>query len=90
LPVSDSSAAMTPPTITTTTKRKPSCPQCEKTFSSVSNRNKHIREGCRFGEKSTYPCSYQTLGCTKSLSSYWYRQRHEEDRCKYNPSRARR
>ncbi|KAI8656780.1 C2H2-type domain-containing protein [Fusarium sp. Ph1] len=90
LPVSDSSAAMTPPTTTTTTKRKPSCPQCEKTFSSVSNRNKHIREGCRFGEKSTYPCSYQTLGCTKSLSSYWYRQRHEEDRCKYNPSRARR
>ncbi|KAL2670758.1 hypothetical protein Neosp_014560 [[Neocosmospora] mangrovei] len=92
LPVSDSSGGTTPsPTTTTTTiKKKPSCPQCEKKFSSVSNRNKHIREGCRLGEKSTYPCSYQTLGCTKSLSSYWYRQRHEEDRCKYNPSRARR
>lgn len=88
LPVSNSSAATRPPT--TTTKGKPSCPQCEKKFSSVSNRNKHIREGCRFGEKSTYPCSYQALGCTKSLSSYWYQQRHEEDRCKYNPLRARR
>ncbi|RSM19040.1 hypothetical protein CDV31_002171 [Fusarium ambrosium] len=87
LPVSDSPAATTPPT--TTIKKKASCPQCEKTFSSVSNRNKHIREGCRLGEKSTYPCRYQALGCTKSLSSYWYQRRHEADRCKYNPSRAR-
>ncbi|RSL94819.1 hypothetical protein CEP52_012431 [Fusarium oligoseptatum] len=87
LPVSDSPAATTPRT--TTIKKKASCPQCEKTFSSVSNRNKHIREGCRLGEKSTYPCRYQALGCTKSLSSYWYQRRHEADRCKYNPSRAR-
>ncbi|KAM0438976.1 hypothetical protein ACHAPT_001737 [Fusarium lateritium] len=75
--------------LATTAKKKPNCPQCEKTFSSVSNRNKHLREGCRFREKSRYPCSYQVLGCTKSLSSFWYQQQHEKDRCKYNPSRAR-
>ena len=56
---------------------------CQKTFSSVSNRNKHMREGCQWGggEKAGYRCRVE--GCTRVLTTKWYRNRHEVERCRF-------
>ncbi|KEY68172.1 hypothetical protein S7711_07261 [Stachybotrys chartarum IBT 7711] len=45
--------------------------KCPKTFSSVSNRNKHMREGCAFRSKKGYPCRNEN--CSKILTTKWYR-----------------
>jgi hypothetical protein len=55
--------------------------QCPKTFSSVSNRNKHVREGCGFRDKKGYQC--RNNGCKKVLTTKWYRNTHEEERCRF-------
>lgn len=54
---------------------------CQKTFSSVSNRNKHMREGCQHREKSGYRC--RNGHCPKVLTTKWYRNTHEAERCRY-------
>ena len=54
---------------------------CQKTFSSVSNRNKHMREGCQHREKTGYPC--RNGPCGKVLTTKWYRGTHETERCRY-------
>ncbi|KAK1654969.1 hypothetical protein BDP81DRAFT_416985 [Colletotrichum phormii] len=58
-------------------------PQCTKTFSSVSNRNKHLREGCSFNreKRQRYPCRNES--CTKVLTTKWYRDTHEKERCRF-------
>ena len=58
-----------------------SCTKCSKTFSSVSNRNKHMREGCSFREKRGYKC--RNDNCTRVLSTRWYRNTHEQTRCRF-------
>ena len=54
---------------------------CQKTFSSVSNRNKHMREGCQHREKTGYRCRNEH--CPKVLTTKWYRNTHETERCRY-------
>ncbi|SPN98766.1 uncharacterized protein DNG_01807 [Cephalotrichum gorgonifer] len=54
---------------------------CSKTFSSVSNRNKHMREGCQHREKNGYRC--RNGPCTKVLTTKWYRNTHEQERCRH-------
>ncbi|KAF4459002.1 ankyrin repeat [Fusarium albosuccineum] len=71
-----------------TAKEKPTCSKCGKAFSSISNRNKHLKEGCKFRQKVKHPCGFRHLGCTQELSTVWYRERHEQDRCPYNPDSA--
>ncbi|KAF4785181.1 hypothetical protein HER10_EVM0003468 [Colletotrichum scovillei] len=58
-------------------------PQCTKTFSSVSNRNKHLREGCSFNreKRQRYPCRNES--CTRVLTTKWYRDTHEKERCRF-------
>ncbi|KAI3554395.1 hypothetical protein CABS03_06948 [Colletotrichum abscissum] len=58
-------------------------PQCTKTFSSVSNRNKHLREGCSFNreKRQRYPCRNEC--CTRVLTTKWYRDTHEKERCRF-------
>ncbi|OHE90501.1 hypothetical protein CORC01_14205 [Colletotrichum orchidophilum] len=58
-------------------------PQCTKTFSSVSNRNKHLREGCAFNreKRQGYPC--RNTSCSKVLTTKWYRDTHEKERCRF-------
>jgi hypothetical protein len=66
------------------TKRLPCISaQCPKTFSNVSNRNKHMREGCAFREKRGYRC--RNSCCTKVLTTKWYRDTHEKERCRFRP-----
>ncbi|KAH7309503.1 hypothetical protein B0I35DRAFT_82693 [Stachybotrys elegans] len=55
--------------------------RCPKSFSSVSNRNKHMREGCAFRDKKGYPCRNNL--CTKVLTTKWYRKTHEQTRCRF-------
>ena len=55
--------------------------KCPKTFSSVSNRNKHMREGCPFRDKKGYPCRNES--CSKVLTTKWYRNTHEQSRCRF-------
>lgn len=54
---------------------------CPKTFSNVSNRNKHMREGCTVREHKGYKCRNE--GCAKVLTTKWYRNTHEQTRCRY-------
>ncbi|KAI9155211.1 hypothetical protein HJFPF1_07788 [Paramyrothecium foliicola] len=56
-------------------------PRCTKSFSSVSNRNKHMREGCALREKRGYPC--RNANCSKVLTTKWYRNTHEQTRCRF-------
>ncbi|KAF5520404.1 hypothetical protein CGCA056_v008642 [Colletotrichum aenigma] len=58
-------------------------PQCTKTFSSVSNRNKHIREGCAFTREKRQPYQCRNFPCTKQLTTKWYRDTHERERCRF-------
>lgn len=55
--------------------------KCHKTFSNVSNRNKHMREGCAFRERRGYRC--RNGPCTKTLTTKWYRNTHEQTRCRF-------
>lgn len=55
--------------------------RCLKTFSSISNRNKHMREGCVYREKKGYRC--RNGDCTKILTTKWYRNTHEQTRCRF-------
>ncbi|CAI4212906.1 unnamed protein product [Parascedosporium putredinis] len=58
------------------------CHSCQKTFSSISNRNKHMREGCaQRTEKTGYRCRNES--CSRILTTKWYRNAHEQDRCRY-------
>ncbi|KAK7432532.1 hypothetical protein QQZ08_000739 [Neonectria magnoliae] len=63
------------------TERRVKCLSCHKTFSSVSNRNKHMREGCAKIEKKVYRCRNEN--CTKVLTTKWYRNTHELTRCRF-------
>ncbi|KAH7141359.1 hypothetical protein B0J13DRAFT_556682 [Dactylonectria estremocensis] len=63
------------------TKRRVKCLSCQKTFSSVSNRNKHMREGCAKIERKGYVCRNES--CTKVLTTKWYRKTHEQTRCRF-------
>lgn len=60
---------------------------CAKTFSSVSNRNKHMREGCQRGgggageRRAGYRCRRE--GCARVLTTKWYRNTHEAERCRF-------
>src|SRR5690606_18562151 len=54
---------------------------CQKTVSSASNRNKHMREGCQYREKTGYRCRNEH--CPKVLTTKWYRNTHEAERCRY-------
>jgi hypothetical protein len=67
-----------------TAKTRLACPQCQRTFSTVSNRNKHVREGCAHRQKNGYRCRHPN--CTKVLTTKWYRNTHEQERCKYRGS----
>ncbi|KAI5458463.1 hypothetical protein BGZ63DRAFT_426855 [Mariannaea sp. PMI_226] len=60
-------------------ERRVKCDSCFKTFSSISNRNKHMREGCSKIERSGYKCH----NCNKVLTTKWYRDRHEQTRCRF-------
>ena len=62
------------------------CPQCQRSFSTVSNRNKHIREGCAHRQRDGYRCRHPN--CTKVLTTKWYRNTHEQERCKYRTATA--
>lgn len=63
------------------TERRIKCLSCHKTFSSVSNRNKHMREGCAKIERKGYVCRNES--CTKVLTTKWYRKTHEQTRCRF-------
>ncbi|KAF7548243.1 hypothetical protein G7Z17_g7181 [Cylindrodendrum hubeiense] len=63
------------------TERRVKCLSCHKTFSSVSNRNKHMREGCAKIERKGYVCRHES--CTKVLTTKWYRKTHEQTRCRF-------
>jgi hypothetical protein len=65
-------------------KPRLACPQCQRTFSTVSNRNKHVREGCAHRQKNGYRCRHPH--CTKVLTTKWYRNTHEQERCRYRPA----
>lgn len=59
----------------------PQCAKCHKTFSSVSNRNKHNREGCTYRDRKGYKCRNEH--CPKVLSTKWYRNDHELRKCRF-------
>ncbi|KAF6830658.1 ankyrin repeat protein [Colletotrichum plurivorum] len=61
-------------------------PQCTKMFSSVSNRNKHVREGCAYNreKRQGYPC--RNAPCPKIVTTSWYRDTHERERCRFRRS----
>ncbi|GKT66799.1 ankyrin repeat protein [Colletotrichum tofieldiae] len=57
--------------------------QCTKTFSSVSNRNKHLREGCAFTREKRQGYQCRNGPCARVLTTKWYRDTHEKDRCRF-------
>ena len=57
------------------------CPQCQKTFKTVGNRNKHLKTNCRLGTQDKLPC--RNRGCTRMLKGEWYRRTHEQERCRF-------
>ncbi|KAK1975549.1 hypothetical protein LZ30DRAFT_349864 [Colletotrichum cereale] len=58
-------------------------PRCAKTFSSVSNRNKHLREGCAFTRERRQGHQCRNGPCAKVLTTKWYRDTHERERCRF-------
>ncbi|KAJ4129909.1 hypothetical protein NW768_006880 [Fusarium equiseti] len=64
------------------------CSHCEKTFSNVSNRNKHEKQACRNKTTPTFPCRYAHLGCTKAPKNEDNRKSHERQWCAFNPNRC--
>ncbi|TIC90064.1 hypothetical protein CH35J_011958 [Colletotrichum higginsianum] len=65
-------------------------PQCAKMFSSVSNRNKHLREGCAFTREKRQGFQCRNGPCGRVLTTKWYRDTHERERCRFrrgDPSR---
>ncbi|GKT48954.1 uncharacterized protein ColSpa_09135 [Colletotrichum spaethianum] len=58
-------------------------PQCTKTFSSVSNRNKHLREGCAFTREKRQGYQCRNGPCARVLTTKWYRDTHEKERCRF-------
>ncbi|KAJ0160918.1 hypothetical protein CTA2_7080 [Colletotrichum tanaceti] len=62
-----------------------STPQCAKTFSSVSNRNKHLREGCAFTREKRQGFRCRNGPCGRVLTTKWYRDTHERERCRFRP-----
>ncbi|KAK2053000.1 hypothetical protein LY76DRAFT_300587 [Colletotrichum caudatum] len=58
-------------------------PRCAKTFSSVSNRNKHLREGCAFTRERRQGYQCRNGPCAKVLTTKWYRDTHERERCRF-------
>ncbi|WQF89789.1 Putative ankyrin repeat-containing domain superfamily [Colletotrichum destructivum] len=58
-------------------------PQCAKTFSSVSNRNKHLREGCNFTREKRQGFRCRNGSCGRVLTTKWYRDTHERERCRF-------
>lgn len=75
------STDLSSPDTTHRKERRAKCSSCHKTFSSTSNRNKHMREGCSKIERSGYKCG--NANCTKVLTTKWYRDRHEQTRCRF-------
>lgn len=79
---SGSSFLSTSPDITRSSERLVcQSPNCLKSFSSISNRNKHMREGCSYREKKGYRC--RNGNCNRVLSTKWYRNTHEQTRCRF-------
>ncbi|KAK1990508.1 hypothetical protein LX36DRAFT_403725 [Colletotrichum falcatum] len=58
-------------------------PGCAKTFSSVSNRNKHLREGCAVTRERRQGYQCRNVPCAKVLTTKWYRDTHERERCRF-------
>jgi hypothetical protein len=72
----------------TTTAASPStqkrCPTCGKWFSSVTNRNKHIRFDCKYASTERFPC--RNAGCRRGperpFTRESYRNEHEQKCCR--------
>jgi hypothetical protein len=60
-------------------KPRPTCSLCNKTFSTTTNRNKHLKFDCPKRQKIRFQCR---KGCTHHFSREEYRNRHEQERCK--------
>jgi hypothetical protein len=63
------------------------CSHCEKTFSNMSNRNKHERQACPNKKIPRLPCRYAHLGCKNASKNEDNRKSHERYWCGSNPNR---
>lgn len=64
------------------------CRECEKPFTTVSNRNKHEKSACPKKDIPTLPCRYAHLGCTAGPKTEDNRKAHERKWCSFNPKRG--
>jgi hypothetical protein len=63
-------------------KCRPTCPKCNETFSTTTNRNRHLKYDCQQAQKPRFPC--RNKGCKSHFSREAYRHKHERLRCKAN------
>ena len=55
------------------------CSKCLKTFSTISNLNKHKKTDCKLGKMMRYTC--RNMGCRLEFTRESYRAVHEKERC---------
>jgi hypothetical protein len=71
-------------TTTTSPSTQKRCPTCGKRFSSVANRNKHIRFDCKYASTERFPC--RNAGCRRGSERPFtresYRNEHEQKYCR--------
>lgn len=83
-PVNDTNPPDPESTITPLQPTQTQCPKCNKSFSSVKNRNKHIRYDCKYGATEQFPC--RNAGCRRGSQHPFtrksYRDTHERERCR--------
>ncbi|KAK3324922.1 hypothetical protein B0H66DRAFT_107418 [Apodospora peruviana] len=78
----DNSSTTTPSLATSSSPQgvgRLTCPHCEKTFATLSARNKHTKTGCKKLKRDRFRCSLG--GCGRSFSTEWNRVDHETKRC---------
>lgn len=60
---------------------KPTCPSCQRSFVTLSSRNKHMRTGCKSRQCGRFLC--RNSPCRKHFSTPWYQKKHEVTSCRF-------
>ncbi len=72
----------------TNLKTKLLCGACSKTFTTVSNLNKHRKYDCKKSKEDGTNTSFQCRRCGEQFTRDFYRLTHEKERCKRRGSRG--
>jgi hypothetical protein len=59
------------------------CPYCNKSFSTITNRNRHRDKDCKRAQRTArtrFPC--RNTGCKQHFTRKAYQLKHEQERCK--------